>query len=291
MLTVASLQEEPAPLFDMLKTYLLAQGASPVEAIRKLEEDRIAETARVLKDLRHTKRFAWIPRRLQAPLLQAVLRCAHSAIEMRERARLKQALLYSRCRRIVLAIGKRLTETGVLKAADDAFFMTHTELDDLISGHEMFPADVPERIALRKQTHAADRSCAAPDTFCLREGEYHLSVADVTTTETDSEMCGIGACGGKVTAPATILESVSEAHKLRQGDILVTRQTDPGWGPVFFLIRGLVIERGGMLSHGAIIAREFGLPCVVGVKDATQRIPQQCLLAVDGDRGHVRIMD
>jgi pyruvate,water dikinase len=67
--------------------------------------------------------------------------------------------------------------------------------------------------------------------------------------------------------------------------VLVTRQTDPGWGPVFCLISGLVIERGGMLSHGAIIAREFGLPCVVGVKDATRRIPHGAHVTIDGDLG------
>ena len=102
-------------------------------------------------------------------------------------------------------------------------------------------------------------------------------------------MLGTGACGGSVTARATVLETVADAHQLLQGDILVTRQTDPGWAPVFPLIRGLVIERGGMLSHGAIIAREFGLPCVAGVKDAMVRIPQHCRLTVDGDRGCVRI--
>jgi len=78
---------------------------------------------------------------------------------------------------------------------------------------------------------------------------------------------------------------VAEARKLARGDVLVTRQTDPGWGPVFCLISGLVIERGGMLSHGAILAREFGLPCVVGVKDATRLIPHGATITVDGDRG------
>jgi pyruvate,water dikinase len=71
----------------------------------------------------------------------------------------------------------------------------------------------------------------------------------------------------------------------------VTRQTDPGWGPVFFLISGLVIERGGMLSHGAIIAREFGIPCVVGVKNAMQRIPGGATLDVNGDNGVVHVVD
>jgi phosphohistidine swiveling domain-containing protein len=92
-------------------------------------------------------------------------------------------------------------------------------------------------------------------------------------------------CGGSSTAPAAVLTDVRDARQLRRGDVLVTRQTDPGWAPVFCLISGLVIERGGMLSHGAIIAREFGLPCVVGIKDATRRIGHGALVTVDGDRG------
>ena len=80
---------------------------------------------------------------------------------------------------------------------------------------------------------------------------------------------------------------VSEAHRIRAGDILVTRQTDPGWACVFFLIKGLVIERGGMLSHGAIIAREYGIPAVVGVPNATQHIKNGDVLLIDGDRGIV----
>ncbi len=71
----------------------------------------------------------------------------------------------------------------------------------------------------------------------------------------------------------------------------MTRQTDPGWGPAFPLIRGLVLERGGMLSHGAILAREYGIPSVVGVRDAVQRIRCGQVLLVDGDRGVVRLVD
>ena len=88
-----------------------------------------------------------------------------------------------------------------------------------------------------------------------------------------------------MTARAAVLSGVDEAQRLTRGDVLVTRQTDPGWAPVFSLISGLVIERGGMLSHGAIIAREFGLPCVVGVRGASERIPHGQIVTVDGDAG------
>ena len=110
-------------------------------------------------------------------------------------------------------------------------------------------------------------------------------------TPLNGDLRGIGACGGRVTARATVLADLSEAARLSAGDVLVTKQTDPGWGLVFFLIKGLVMERGGMLSHGAIIAREYGIPTVVGVRDATRSIPPGVRVMVDGDQGLVRIME
>jgi rifampicin phosphotransferase len=118
-----------------------------------------------------------------------------------------------------------------------------------------------------------------------------MTVDDVNhSVDESNDLRGVAACGGRVVGPATVLRSVAEAERLSPGDILVTKQTDPGWGPVFFLISGLVIERGGMLSHGAIIAREFGIPCVVGVRDAMRRIPTGTTIDVDGDTGVVHVI-
>jgi phosphoenolpyruvate synthase/pyruvate phosphate dikinase len=116
-----------------------------------------------------------------------------------------------------------------------------------------------------------------------------LTTADAVSGNLGDALTGVGACGGRTTANAAILLDVTQSHRLKPGDILVTRQTDPGWGPIFPLISGLVIERGGMLSHGAIIAREFGIPSVVGVKDATRRIQHGGSITVDGDRGLVLV--
>jgi pyruvate,water dikinase len=275
MLTIPSFQEDPVPLLDLLKTYLKAEGAGPAESIRRLESEQVSAAS------------------LQTPLVRIALRCTRSAIRLRERARSKQALLYNRCRRIALAIGSELVRRGTFEETADIFFLTYSEIDELLSGHAMFPGEVAATAANRKRAHDEASAYSAPDTFILPEGEYLtanglvFSVADAV----GEQMSGTGACGGQATAPAAVLASVADAHMLQAGDILVTRQTDPGWAPVFSLIRGLVIERGGMLSHGAIIAREFGLPCIVGVKDATSRISQRSLLFIDGDRGHVRILD
>jgi pyruvate,water dikinase len=87
-----------------------------------------------------------------------------------------------------------------------------------------------------------------------------------------------------------VLASVLEAGKLETGDILVTRQTDPGWTVVFPLISGLIVERGGMLSHGAIVSREFGIPAVVGVENAPDRIRDGDELFLNADSGEISIL-
>ena len=86
------------------------------------------------------------------------------------------------------------------------------------------------------------------------------------------------------------LGAVGEAEQLRPGDILLTRQTDPGWAALFPLISGLVLERGGLLSHGAILAREYGIPCVVGIRGAAAIARRGQRLRVDGDRGTVDVV-
>ena len=161
----------------------------------------------------------------------------------------------------------------------------------------MFPDHVMPLVALRRRAHLALASTSPPDAFVLGTGEY-LNGDESTTPATasveqtpPSELHGAGACGGRTEARAAVLEDIFDAARLTVGDVLVTRQTDPGWGPVFPLISGLVIERGGMLSHGAIIAREFGIPSVVGVHGATSRIAHGARVRVDGDRGVVRILE
>ena len=295
MLTSPSFQENPTPLIDMLRAYALLDGASPVDALRAQERDRIAETNRVLTDLEGRSLMGGVPGLTYGRALRVLLPWTHAAIRFRERARMKQALLYSRCRRIALEIGERLVARDVFDSRDDIFFLTVTEIDELLAGAAMFPADVRGEVGLRRRAHERLAATTPRDAFTLGEGEYleNTPAGDVAAaTERNDDrslLAGTSACGGRVTGRATVLSDVTEAARLARGDVLVTRQTDPGWGPVFFLVAGLVIERGGMLSHGAIIAREFGIPCVVGVRDATRQIPDGVTVAVDGDNGRVRI--
>jgi pyruvate,water dikinase len=284
MLTVPTLEEDPRPLVALLARHALEpDDGSPAAAMARQAAARVAETRRVLRS-----QIRRAPHRALA--LWATLAVTRRAIAYRERARLKQALLYTRCRAIAREIGRRLEAGGRLTAADDVFMLRWEEIDELLSGRSMFP-DVRPLLRLRAGEHARCSTWTPPDAFVLERGEHWrpedaagLDDAAPPAAEPGA-LRGTSACGGIVTARAAVLTGVEEAHRLEKGDVLVTRQTDPGWAPVFCLIGGLVIERGGMLSHGAVIAREFGLPCIVGVREATQRIPHGRLVTVDGDAG------
>jgi pyruvate,water dikinase len=294
MLTVPSFQERPAALLEILALYVTAGNESPATVLRRQQADREAETARVLAALRRRPLHRRLPLLRQSLVVGLVLRGTQRAVAYRERARLKQALAYSRCRRIALALGDRLVDRGWLEARDDVFFLTWQELTALAGGAAMFPYSVPRLVALRKSEHAALRAMRPPDSFVLPEDAYLPSTdrprhRAAQPDGQGGELAGVPACGGRVTARAVVLADVAESGRVRAGDVLVTRQTDPGWGPIFPLVGGLVIERGGMLSHGAIIAREFGIPAVVGVPGATRRIPSGAVVDVDGDRGRVRV--
>lgn len=276
MLTSPGFQEDPAPLADMLRAYALVDGGSPRDAMRAQALERERETRRVVESLTP----------VQAAFLEAVLPRTHAAIRYRERARLKQALLYSRCRHIALAIGQQLTRCGLIRSRDDVFFFAYQELIAIADG--TLSSNIGEIARARADDHARQSAMLPPDAFTLDEGESWSGESTVEEAGVEP-LRGTAACAGLSTGRATVLRDVTESARLARGDILVTKQTDPGWGPVFFLISGLVIERGGMLSHGAIIAREFGIPCVVGVKRAMERISAGSTITVNGNDGTIRV--
>lgn len=121
-----------------------------------------------------------------------------------------------------------------------------------------------------------------PPTFLVGEDAY-------SDDAHGDRLQGLGISPGVVTGPARVLRSLSEADTLRPGEILVTQATDPGWTPLFLTAAGLVMERGGMLSHGAVVAREYQLPAVVNVAGVTRRLQDGQIITVDGNRGAVWI--
>jgi rifampicin phosphotransferase len=294
MLTVPNFQDEPERLLEILTAYVGMDDESPAAQLRVQAGERVRETERVAAVLRRRRLVPFVPLLHQWHVMSVLLRWTQRSITLRERARLKQALLYSRLRKVLLTLGDRLVSDRRLARADDIFFFTVDELDDLVTASGMFPHHAKALVDLRRKAHADVSALTPPDSLVLAEGDAWAGVGardphgEPRTASSEQRLSGLGVCGGRTTSRAAVLNDVSEAHRLRARDILVTRQTDPGWGAVFPLISGLIMERGGMLSHGAIIAREFGIPSVVGVADATTRIAHGSRVHVDGDRGIVR---
>ncbi len=106
----------------------------------------------------------------------------------------------------------------------------------------------------------------------------------------DGELSGVPISPGIVQGRVKVLRYASE-KKLVPGEILVARATDPGWTPLFINARGIILEIGGALQHGAVVAREYGIPCVSGLDDATNRLKDGQLVEVDGSNGVVRILE
>jgi phosphohistidine swiveling domain-containing protein len=277
LLTTESHVERPAKLLVVLAPYVALAGPSPREHTASLAARRDRAVAEVRRQLR--PHWRW--------MFARSLRATERAIGYRERVRLRQALLYSRLRAVVRALGCELVARGRLRRADDLLFLTWREIDEWLSGHAMFPGSIGELIELRRREHEQLAAERPPDIVRLPIGEYLRDSSEPAKLDESDTLVGVGVAGGCATGSARVLEDLSEAGTFAPGDCLVTRQSDPGWAPLFYLAKGLVMERGGMLSHGAIIAREFGIPGVIAVPNATRILRSGERIEIDGNRGLV----
>lgn len=297
MLTKPTPVEDPRPLIELLRAYLRPDTASPGARTREQTRSRLSITSGIEARISPSQAWRAVPLLSAASRFRLLLRATHGAIRLRERARMKQALLYTQLRHIALHLGARLAERNVLQQRDDVFMLSTDEVLALVAGAAA--ADVPAKVEARRKAMQAFATMQAPDRLVLGEGEEWRPAAAPMPVRADArdarplrevqqeKLRGVSACGGHAFGDAAVVLDVSEAGRVQAGQILVTRQTDPGWATVFFLVHGLVIERGGMLSHGAIIAREYGIPAVIGVADATRLIRDGDRLRVDGDLGLV----
>ena len=280
MLSRPTPREDSLPLLRLLKNYAALNGMGPAEVSRRQAGARHQATLEARHQLTPLRGivFAW------------VLRAAQGAIRLRERARMKQALLYTRLRHVALALGNVLVAADVLARPDDVLYLSMEEAIALAEATDPGTADIRRRVTERQAELETHMALNPPDSFILAEGEtWQAGQAEVVGAAVMSAegLAGTGACGGRACGHAAVVLDVTEIDRIRPDQILVTRQTDPGWAAVFFMIKGLVIERGGLLSHGAIIAREYGIPAVVSVRDATRLISNGQAVCVDGDRGRV----
>jgi pyruvate,water dikinase len=183
----------------------------------------------------------------------------------------------------LLEEAERLVIANVLREKEDVFYLTFQELHDVVRGKEVDHALLRQR----KDAFVSYRALTPPRVLTsdgeAMTGSYRRD--DLPA----GALVGLAVSAGTIEGRARVILDIAKAD-LEPGDILVTTFTDPSWTPLFVAVQGLVTEVGGLMTHGAVIAREYGLPAVVGVEHATKRIRDGQRIRVNGTDGYVELL-
>jgi len=191
-------------------------------------------------------------------------------------------------RNLLLRAGVLFVEHGLFDQVEDIFFIRIEEHEQLFSGA---PRDWRALIRNRREERIRNAEVTVPDT--LRDGTVELmnERGEEARLGTDRVLRGIPISAGRVTGPVRLVRSLADWSRVSAGDILVVAVIDPGMVLLFGVAAGLVAEMGGTLSHGAIIAREYGLPTVANVHGVTSRLKEGDRISLDADRGEIIVQE
>ncbi|MGW5049515.1 PEP/pyruvate-binding domain-containing protein [Actinokineospora sp. NPDC004072] len=278
--------EEPSPrqrpgmLVDLLAP--LVRAGNTVADSRGRER---AARAAAEQDLR--QRCPSRPRRLAVRALAAALRWC---VKTREDTRYCRSQLYGISRDILWRLGDHLAEQGRLDRRDDVFDLT---VDEVLGAYDgtLVEADLRAVAARRRAERAAAAARPDPQPQLSTPANRPVAVVRRTGAAEEGELRGLPSSAGVVRAPARVVLDPAVPPETCRDHIIVAKETDPGWLFLMMSARGMVVERGTLLSHTAITGRLLGIPTVVSVPGATTRIPDGALIEVDGAAGTVRLLD
>ncbi|MQA92144.1 MAG: phosphoenolpyruvate synthase [Gemmatimonas sp.] len=279
--------DEPLPVLLSLKALSRDLGRS----IRDRQDDLAREREQLVEQT--ARSFDPLRRKLFRSLLALAQRFGPN----REEALFYVGAAWPTLRRLATVLGQRLADAGSLASADDVFYLKSTELAEASAARTDGRA-LPhlarlasERRALRQARKRLHPPAAVPPTMRWKLGPIDLSGRETQRRNTSDAMTlrGFAVSPGRVTAPASVILSPADFSNMEPGTILVCPTTTPAWTPLFAQARGLVTDIGGVLAHGSIVAREYGIPAVMGTGSATQRVAQGQQLTVDGDAGTVTV--
>ena len=214
------------------------------------------------------------------------LRLVRRYVWWREETRVVAARAFYQCRRFYKELGRRWANAGILDEPEHIFFLRWPAIRDVLDGDA--PASgLKQLIADYLHLKESYRNFEPPNVI----GRGASSQSEPQFLKLSQKLfTGIPCSSGVVEGVARVVENVEEARGLRRGEILVARYTNPSWTPIFNLAGGIVIEEGGLLSHGAVVAREYGIPAVLRIQGATRVFRSGQMLRVDGGRGTVEIL-
>ncbi|MFN7149515.1 MAG: PEP-utilizing enzyme, partial [Microthrixaceae bacterium] len=272
--------ERPSDLVPIIvghvRTFSPGEGARRVEDGRRRAAAAAADLLEQLRELPDGERTAEETERMIERL-----RTFTGYREYPKFAMVRRYLVYKRA---LMAEADRLVGTGVLDDPEDLFFLSLPELRDVVGAGRVDRQLLQER----RQAFRSYGALTPPRVF-TSDGEVVAGSYRRDDVSPDT-LVGLAVSTGTVEGRARVILDVADAD-LEPGDILVTAFTDPSWTPVFVAISGLITEVGGLMTHGAVIAREYGLPAVVGVEHATRRIRDGQRIRLDGTDGTIELLE
>jgi len=211
------------------------------------------------------------------PFIRRLLPLAHAAIRCREHTKSALVAVTTAFKHAYRVLGSQMAEEGLLPDQDAVFFLTHQELGELVGGRR----ELAELAVSRRRAIDYQMPLHFPQIFSNRPEPVRPEPIEGQ----DGALIGKPVSRGAVTGRARVVETLEEAAALQAGEILIAPITDVGWTPYFSMIAGLATDVGSAVSHGAVVAREYGLPAVVNLRVATSRFQTGDLVTLDGDRG------
>ena len=279
--------EDPLPVLLSLQALVRNPGYDTTlrqaELVRQ-RESRLAKTKQLFGPLRH-----WC--------FVKLLRLAQSYGPNREEALFYMGAAWPQVRRLTLELGRHLVEVGTLTLADDVFYLLRSELKEACLAHKdkqavpRFMQLAEDRRELRQARKRLHPPGMVPPKARWRIGPFNLSAFEtqMRNEENSDTLNGFAVSPGQVTALASVILSPDDFDKMTAGTILVCPTTTPAWTPLFAQAKGLVTDIGGILAHGSIVAREYGIPAVMGTGNVTRQVVSGQEITVDGDSGTVTI--
>lgn len=275
--------DTPELLWDVLRMYLRGEGTDPRSRRAAAARAREEGAARIRAHLRRPLRRVF----------DRQLRRAQELTPIREDALAGVGLGWPAARRALRELGRRLTAAGAIEAADDVFWLRREELVDLSARLDDGTAQLTTRAGLVEERRVIWRGqkLVTPPQLLPQRSVWRAFDRFMPSAGDGEELTGIGGSGGTVTATVRVLSGPEQFRDFRPGEILVAAITTPAWTPLFAMAAGVVTDVGGPLSHSSIVAREYGIPAVLGTGTATRRLRTGQRVTVDGSAGTVRLTD
>jgi phosphohistidine swiveling domain-containing protein len=277
-------REDPTTLMQALQSYLrIEEGEqAPDVVFRRGAETAERALASLIADTRRT-RFGW----LKAFVMTVTARRMRALSGLRESPKFTAMTMLGTVRVGLLASGRELAARGILDTPDDIFFLHLDELKSLAAGESR---DWRSAVHERRLAYAREARRRRVPRLLLTDGRAFFGGTDGGEPVAGSTLAGAPVSPGVVVGLVRVVLDPRGAQ-LTPGEILVCRGTDPAWTPLFLAAAGLVTEVGGLMTHGSVVAREYGIPAVVGVHDATTRLRTGARVRVDGTKGRIVILD